>query len=80
MHLSMFILYHASMTEDIRLQIKMELLRRGMSQRELASELGMKPQYLAQMLSGRVSMVPARWQQILEALGLELCVRPKSGS
>jgi hypothetical protein len=66
------------MTDAIRAVIKGELERLNKSQRQLAIDLDMAPQYLGEMLNAQTSNVPKRWQQVFDALGLELVVQPKT--
>lgn len=65
------------MTDDIRRAVRVELAKRDFSQAELARQLGMAPQYLSNMMRGKVSRMPEAWQKVLDALGLELVAVPK---
>ncbi len=50
---------------------------RGLTQAELARQLGIKPPSLAQILSGRRGLVPASLLNVLDALELKLDTFPK---
>lgn len=63
--------------ERIGAAVKDALKRRGMTQAQLARELGMKPSNLSNMLAGHTSAMPARWQDILDRVGLDLTALPK---
>lgn len=63
------------MTDRFREEVLAEMERRHISQRQLAEMAHMSPQYLWDMLSGRRSNLPARWQDVLDALDLEVVVR-----
>ncbi len=49
---------------------------RGLTQAELARQLGIKPPSLAQILSGRRGKVPESLLAVLNALALRVDVRP----
>jgi hypothetical protein len=66
------------MTDAIRTVVKGELEQQKKSQRQLAIDLDMAPQYLGEMLNAQTSNVPKRWQQVFDALGLALVVQPKT--
>lgn len=50
----------------------------GMSQGDLAEKLHMERVNLNRILTGRSGKIPESWQRILDSLGLELIVVPKS--
>lgn len=50
-------------------RIQLELLRRGISQRELAEESGVNPSSLSRICNGKEPAFPKRGQRIAEALG-----------
>jgi transcriptional regulator with XRE-family HTH domain len=58
--------------ERIRARIRAEMNRQGMSQAELARQLGIKPPSLSQVLSGKYGHMPQSLMDVLEALGLTL--------
>lgn len=66
----------SSVNKEIGEAVKVALKQRGMTQRQLADDLGMKHTNLSNMLAGRGSEVPKRWQEILDRLNLELTVQP----
>ena len=57
-------------TDGFGIQVKLELVRRRMSQMELAAELGGSPQYLSAVLSGRRAGWKYR-EDICRLLGLD---------
>lgn len=54
--------------------------RESISQVELARRLGMSPQYLSDVLTGRRSRLPKSLAGILEALSLDIELMPRTGS
>ena len=68
------------MNREIKLAVRNEIERRSLTQKQLALGLDTTRQYLGEMLDLDKSNVPKRWQQLLDALDLELYVRPKGGS
>ena len=46
--------------------------KQGITQAELARQLGVKPPSLAQILSGKRGTIPASLMDVLQALGLTL--------
>ncbi|WP_264775622.1 helix-turn-helix domain-containing protein [Deinococcus aetherius] len=65
------------MTDQVREQVLEEMQRKGINRQQLAEMIDMNPQYLWDMLAGKRSNIPQRWQDILDALGLEIVVQPK---
>lgn len=64
-------------TDDlIRERIRSRMRERGLTQAELARQLGIKPPSLAQILSGRRSKVPESLLAVLNALDLQIDVHP----
>ena len=66
------------MNEKIRKGVKVALAQNGMTQSQLATEVGLTPQYLSQIMTGQRGDVPEAWQKIFDRLGLELVVREKA--
>jgi transcriptional regulator with XRE-family HTH domain len=58
--------------ERIRLQVRQAMKRKGVSQAELARQLGITPPALSQVLSGRRGTMPTSLMDVLQALGLTL--------
>lgn len=67
----------ASVNETIRQQIKDELKTERLTQKELAMKSGVREDYVSKVLRGERVSTPQEFQSILEALSLELIVRPK---
>ncbi|WP_293909898.1 helix-turn-helix transcriptional regulator [Deinococcus sp.] len=63
--------------ERIREQVKQEMKRRGLSQIELARQLGITPPALSQVLSGKRGTMPGSLMDVLHALGLTLEAVPQ---
>lgn len=66
-----------SMTDEIRQAVKIELVKKRMTQGELAERAGITPQHFSRMMQGSSSNVPESWQRVFDELGLELVVQPK---
>ncbi len=50
---------------------------RGLTQQQLADEMGIARTHLNQMLSGKLGQVPPRWALLANTLGLEIVIQPK---
>lgn len=61
-----------TVNERIRVQIRVAMTERGVTQAELARQLGVKPPSLAQILSGKRGTIPESLMDVLQALGLTL--------
>ncbi len=66
-----------TMTEHIRDEVRVAMVRRHVTQGEIAERLGISRQHLSAMLSGRRSRLPDAWEKLLDELGLELVVKPR---
>ena len=64
------------MTDDLRLQLRQHLATQGLSQAELGARIGTDRHTISRALAGN-GAVPPIWQRMLDALGLELVLRPK---
>jgi DNA-binding phage protein len=69
-----------SMTDDIRQAVRIELVKRRMTQTGLAEQAGITPQHLSRMMQGDSSNIPGSWEKVFDTLGLEVVVRPKQES
>ena len=65
------------MNEKIQQAVKAKMDTDGISQSALARQLGMERANLVRLTNGRAGDIPRRWQEILDALGLELIAVPK---
>jgi len=65
------------MNERIRKAVRIELASRRSNQAELARKVGVSPQYVSDIMSGKTGNVPTVWSRIFDELGLELTVKPK---
>lgn len=65
------------MNDAIRAYVETELQRRNLTRTEAAVKADLSRQYVTDMLNGRKGEVPESWQRLLDALNLELFVRPK---
>ena len=66
------------MNEQVRDGVRKAIEQRGVSQREIADRLGIKPENLSRMLNGRVNGVSKLWRGLLETLDLELTAVPRA--
>ena len=65
------------MTDEIRERLKAEIAKNYPSKRQFALSLGVSPQYLEAVLNGEKINTPEGFKKMLDALDLELVVRPK---
>lgn len=65
------------MNEKIRKRVRIALVEQDKTQKEVAERLNMKPQYVNDLLTGRVGHIPSAWAKLLDDLGLELVAVPK---
>ncbi|MDZ7799994.1 MAG: helix-turn-helix transcriptional regulator [Trueperaceae bacterium] len=66
------------MTLQIREEIRVAMVRQRLTQTELAKRVGLSRQHLNHLLTGHRGNLPDGWGKVLDALGLELVVRPKA--
>jgi transcriptional regulator with XRE-family HTH domain len=66
-----------SVTDRIREEVRVALVRQRVSQGELADRVGLSRQHVSALLTGHRGKLPEAWERILDGLGLELVVRPK---
>lgn len=66
-----------TMNDRIKTAVRVELARRGMTQKELAERIGMAPSQLSATMIGRDNKLPPTWQRIFDELDLELAAIPK---
>ncbi len=57
--------------------VKAKMKEDGVTQDALAKQLGMERTNLVRLVNGHVGSIPRRWQEVLDALGLELVAVPK---
>jgi transcriptional regulator with XRE-family HTH domain len=62
--------------ERIRYVARQAVAEKGMTQEELAKLAGIKQATVSRLLTGRLGK-PGTWEQLLDALGLELVAVPK---
>ena len=70
----------ADMNDHIRRTVNVELAKKDMKRAELAEKLGMKRQYLTEVLNGKVATLPKSWIKILDELNLKLVAVPDEES
>ncbi|MFC3919244.1 helix-turn-helix transcriptional regulator [Deinococcus metalli] len=68
------------MNKQVRDAVRQAMEKRDMSQGDLAKLLSVERPNLTRLLNGRSGQVPKMWQEVFNALGLEIIVVPKSGS
>lgn len=66
------------MNHRIRKDIRKAMIDLDMTQTALASQTGLTPAHVSDLLRGRRGDLGDGWRRVLDALGLELCVRPKT--
>lgn len=67
-----------TMTDHIREEVRIAMVRQRVSQTALAAEVGLSQHHVSALLGGRRGRLPDGWQKVLDGLGLELVVRPKT--
>lgn len=65
------------MNEAVRSAVKTAMKQKGLSQGQLARDLGLERPAVTRLLSGTSGKVPDTWQKVLDALGLEIVVQEK---
>jgi transcriptional regulator with XRE-family HTH domain len=65
------------MNKNIRESVRIEMLKRNVTQTELAEAVGVSRQYLNKLLHGHADGGLETWEQIFDKVGLELIVQPK---
>lgn len=65
------------MTDLIRDAVSDRIKTRGMTRTEAAELAGLPRQYVTDLLKGRKGLLPKNWGRLLDALDLELVIRPK---
>lgn len=66
-----------SMTEHIREEVRVAMIRQGVTQTDLAEKVGLTRQHVSNLLTGHRGKLPDAWEKLLDGLGLELTVRAK---
>ncbi|WP_231724438.1 helix-turn-helix domain-containing protein [Deinococcus actinosclerus] len=65
------------MNDRVREAVKNRLKEKGISQGQLATLLEVERPSITRLLSGTSGKVPQLWQEVLDALDLELVAIPK---
>lgn len=65
------------MNDHIRKEVRIAMIRAGVTQTELANKLGLSRQHLNHLLTGHRGKLPDAWGKLFDELGLELTVKPK---
>ncbi len=65
------------MTDLVRDGVSEHIKTRGMTRTGAAELAGLPRQYVTDLLKGRKGLLPKNWALLLDALDLELVVRPK---
>ena len=66
------------MTDNLRKAIRIELARRDWTRSHLADEAGVSRQYVSELITGKAGNLSPAWVAILDTLGLDLTIVPKS--
>ena len=67
----------ANMTDHIREEVRVAMIRQHVTQTELAERVGLSRQHISHLLTGHRGKLPEAWERLLDGLGLELTVRAK---
>lgn len=67
-----------TVTDHIREEVRVAMVRQRVSQVELAERVGLTRQHISALLNGHRGKLPDAWEKLLDGLGLELVVRPKA--
>lgn len=70
----------ATVTDDIRAELRAILARRRIKQTDLAAELGMSRTHLNNLLNGQRGQISPVWERLLEHLDLELVLKPRDST
>lgn len=72
--------YYLEVNDEIRAQFLAQMEAKNISQAELARQLGIPRQHVSRALKGDnpQGKMPPIWVKMLDALGLELTVKPKA--
>jgi predicted XRE-type DNA-binding protein len=63
---------------QILLGIEEHMKQKGINQAELARRLDVRPQSVSQVFTGKRAVITTTLENMLDALGLELVVQPKT--
>lgn len=66
------------MNHNIRKDIRKAMIDHEMTRAALARTTKLSPGHVSDLLGGRRGDLGDGWCKVLDALGLELCVRPKA--
>jgi len=64
----------------LRDQVREALFKQRLTQAQLAEKTGIHRVHINKMLNGQSGKFPNAWERVLEALGLEVQVKPKKRS
>lgn len=67
----------SNMTEHIREEVRVAMIRKRVNQTELAEKTGLSRQHINHLLTGHRGKLPDAWEKLLDSLDLELTIRPK---
>ena len=71
------ICYTYGMNDQIRAAVKEVLSEKGMTQEQIAMQLGVPRTQINRMLNGDIGKVPESWTALADALGLEVVIQAK---
>lgn len=73
-----------TVTDDIKAALRAEIARQGKSMADVAREIGTSRNQISRMLSAKrkdsSGELPDVWQTLLEHLGYELTIKPRSSN
>ena len=74
------IIMMSDMTDEMRKLVEIELVRRDMTQKDLAEKVGRKRQQINNTLQGRSGKMPKVWQDILKTFEWKIHIVDKNGN
>lgn len=66
-----------NMTEHLRQEVRVAMIRQRINQTELAEKAGLSRQHVSNLLTGHRGKLPEAWEKVLDSLNLQLTVEPK---
>lgn len=66
------------MNDQIRQSAREAMKTKGLTQEQMASQLGIPRTQVNRMLNGDIGKIPESWAALANALDMEIALRPKS--
>lgn len=64
-------------TDHLREEVRIAMIRQRINQTDLAEQTGLSRVHVNHLLTGHRGKLPDAWEKLLDALDLELTIRPK---